>query len=116
MPGRRPWTPIVERAAAIVREYETAVTLRQVHYRLVAEGDQTGYRNTSSDYKILSRITSDARREGTFPPLLDRTRTIDRPTTFEPSDWRPRSTQPATTYARAATSPLRRSISRATPT
>jgi hypothetical protein len=83
--ARKDWAPIVARAAEIVRSYETAVTLRQVHYRLVAEAELTdsGYRNTESDYKNLSRLTAAARRDGEFPPLLDRTRTIDRPTTYE---------------------------------
>jgi hypothetical protein len=58
---------------AIVEEYDTAVTLRQVHYRLVAEATG-GYQNTQNDYKNLSRLTAEARRNGGFPPLLDRTR------------------------------------------
>jgi hypothetical protein len=82
--NRKAWAPIVARAAAIVAAYDTAVTLRQVHYRLVAEAPDTGagYRNTETDYKNLSRLTAAARREGEFPPLLDRTRTIDRPQTW----------------------------------
>ena len=36
--SRKSWPPIIERAAKIVREYDTAVTLRQLFYRLVAEG------------------------------------------------------------------------------
>jgi hypothetical protein len=93
MPGRQPkenpmarkaWPPILARAAAIVEEYDTAVTLRQVHYRLVADADTSGsgYLNTENDYKNLSRLSAEARRDGTFPPLLDRTRTIERPVTF----------------------------------
>jgi hypothetical protein len=78
---RKNWQPIIARAAAIVAGYDTAVTLRQVHYRLVAEA-AFGYRNTENDYKNLSRLSAAARREGTFPPLLDRTRAIERPTTF----------------------------------
>jgi hypothetical protein len=79
--ARKEWAPIVARAAAIVDEYDTAVTLRQVHYRLVAEA-AFGYLNTENDYKNLSRLTAAARREGTFPPLLDRTRAIERVPTF----------------------------------
>ena len=87
--ARKDWAPIIDRAAEIVDEYDTAVTLRQVHYRLVAEAEQTGsgYRNVEPDYKNLSRLTAEARRDGTFPPLLDRTRTIERATTFDnPAD------------------------------
>jgi hypothetical protein len=84
--SRKAWAPIIERAAEIVEEYDTAVTLRQVHYRLVAEAE-SGYRNTESDYKQLSRRSAAARRDGTFPPLLDRTRTIERRTTWDsPAD------------------------------
>jgi hypothetical protein len=39
------------------------MTLRQVHYRLVARGD-TVYTNTQKDYDNLSRWLRDARREG----------------------------------------------------
>lgn len=83
--ARKDWTPIIERAAEIVEEYDTAVTLRQVHYRLVAEAELTGsgYRNTENDYKQLSRRSAAARRDGTFPPLLDRTRTIERAATWD---------------------------------
>jgi hypothetical protein len=83
--ARKTWQPIIGRAAAIVEEYNTAVTLRQVHYRLVAEAELTGsgYLNTENDYKNLSRLSAEARRNGTFPQLLDRTRTIERATTWE---------------------------------
>jgi hypothetical protein len=73
------WPPIVARAAEIVEEYETAVTLRQMFYRLFAE-DLID--NIESDYKKLSHLTARARREGTFPPLMDRTRLIERVQTF----------------------------------
>jgi len=68
------WDPIVSQAAEIVNEYSTSVTLRQVFYRLVASG---AIRNREADYKHLSRLTADARRQGWFPPLLDRTRKIE---------------------------------------
>src|SRR5436190_16423239 len=81
MPGqRKPWTPIVERAAEIVESYDTAVTLRQVFYRLVAEGLIA---NKQTEYNMLSRVTATARREGTFPALVDRTRSIERPPAFD---------------------------------
>lgn len=83
--ARKDWAPISARAAELVDEYDTAVTLRQVHYRLVAEAADTGsgYTNTESDYKNLSRLTAAARRDGTFPALLDRTRTIERAQTWD---------------------------------
>ena len=71
----RDWFDILEHAAAIVRSYNTRVTLRQLFYRLVA--DQT-LRNTRSEYGQLSAKTAQARREGWFPALMDRTRDIER--------------------------------------
>lgn len=70
------WAPVVERAAVIAESYDTAVTLRQVFYRLVSE---QLIPNTLSAYKRLSDRTSEARRDGTFPALLDQTRKIERP-------------------------------------
>lgn len=64
--ARKTLSPIIARAAAIVAAYATAVTLRQVHYRLVAEAFG-GYRNTENDYKNLSRLSAEARRNGAFP-------------------------------------------------
>lgn len=67
-------------------ESATGVTLRQLHYRLVADPD-TGYPNLQSFYKRLSERTAEARREGTFPDLIDRTSTIVRPVFFDgPAD------------------------------
>ena len=73
MKQRIAWAPVIERAAAIVRSYRTAVTLRQVFYRLVSE---EAIPNTENAYKRLSRLTARARRAGTFPPLADATREI----------------------------------------
>jgi hypothetical protein len=69
------WPTVVNRAAAIVREYATGVTLRQLHYRLVAA---QLIPNTATAYKTLSARTAEARRAGTFPDLIDRGRTIHR--------------------------------------
>lgn len=71
---------VLPHAAAIVRSYETGVTLRQLFYRLVSDGTLP---NTDSAYKGLSRTSAQARREGTFPPLFDRTRTIHRHQSFD---------------------------------
>ena len=73
MKRRIAWAPVIERAAAIVRSYRTAVTLRQVFYRLVSE---EAIPNTENAYKTLSRLTGRARRAGTFPALADATREV----------------------------------------
>jgi hypothetical protein len=65
----RQWQPIVDEARRIANSYGTAVTLRQLHYRLVASG-VGGYINTDPCYKPLSRLTSDERREGNVPAAL----------------------------------------------
>ena len=76
---RPDWPALLEHAAAIVASYDTSVTLRQLFYRLVAAGLLL---NTTNAYKSLSRYTAEARRAGTFPALMDRTRTIHRYQTF----------------------------------
>jgi len=74
------WPAILEHAATLTRSYDTAVTLRQLFYRLVAAELLP---NTSSAYKQLSSRTAEARRVGAFPALVDRTRSIHREATFE---------------------------------
>ena len=76
---RLEWDAIVRQAAAIVRGYDTSVTLRQLYFRLVAAGTLP---NSTTAYKTLSSVTAEARRRGTFPALIDRTRTIHRYETF----------------------------------
>jgi hypothetical protein len=73
---RLAWPAVLERAANIVASYDTGVTLRQLFYRLVADGTIP---NTAQAYKGLSRASAEARRAGTFPALVDRRRSIDRP-------------------------------------
>lgn len=77
----RSWIPIINEAARIARSYSTAVTLRQLHYRLVA-ASIGGYENTQTCYKQLSSLTAEERREGNFPALSDRTRGVKRPLSF----------------------------------
>lgn len=72
---------IIPEAARIAASYTTAVTLRQLHYRLVA-ANVHGYLNNMSCYKQLSAHTSEARRAGLFPPLSDFTRGVNRPLSF----------------------------------
>jgi hypothetical protein len=69
----------LERAAEIVSSYDTGVTLRQLFYRLVSEELLP---NTLTAYKTLSARSAEARREGWFPALIDRGRSIHRYQTF----------------------------------
>jgi hypothetical protein len=76
---RPEWRVLLNRAAKIVKSYDTLVTLRQLFYRLVAAQLLP---NTTNAYKSLSRYTAEARRAGLFPALMDRGRTIHRNQTF----------------------------------
>lgn len=77
------WGPILEKAAEIVRSYDTGVTLRQLFYRLVAAEVLP---NTQVAYKTLSARTAEARRDGWFPALIDRHRVIHRNRAFTGPD------------------------------
>ena len=77
--SRLDWPRILERAAEIVDSYETGVTLRQLFYRLVAAQLLP---NSITAYKTLSARTAQARRDGDFPALVDRTRSIHEGLTF----------------------------------
>jgi hypothetical protein len=79
--ANRNWIPIINEAERIALSYSTPVTLRQLHYRLVAAG-VGGYENTQTCYKQLSALTAEERREGRFPQLSDRTRGVERPLSF----------------------------------
>ena len=76
---RYDWPNLLARAKAIVKSYDTLVTLRQLFYRLVAAQLLP---NTTNAYKALSKHTAEARRAGTFPALMDRGRAIHRYQTF----------------------------------
>jgi len=80
---RRDWSAILDKAATIVVSYETSVTLRQLFYRLVAAEILP---NTQVAYQTLSSRTAAARRRGTFPTLIDRTRGIHRYQSFRGPD------------------------------
>lgn len=84
MPGqsrtRRSWPLILNHARQIMDASPFQFTLRQLFYRLVADGT---LRNTRSEYTQLSSKTAEARREGTFPQFVDRTREIHQPPFFE---------------------------------
>jgi hypothetical protein len=77
--GRVRWKPTLAHSAAVVESYDTGVTLRQLFYRLVADGTLP---NIDSYYRRLSAMTAEARRERTFPDLLDRTSRIEVPRSF----------------------------------
>jgi hypothetical protein len=64
---------ILDKAAEMVRESETGVTLRQLFYMLVSEGI---IENTRGNYTALSSTSAIARRDGIFPELIDQTRDI----------------------------------------
>ena len=55
------------------------MTLRQLFYRLVSA---QVIPNSQGAYKRLSALTAEARRDGDFPALIDRGRTIHQSTTF----------------------------------
>lgn len=81
---RKNWKTILTEAARIIEEYDTPVTLRQLFYRLVS---LVLLPNTRTAYQQLSHTSAKARRDGTFPELLDRTRIIYRNTAFySPTD------------------------------
>lgn len=73
---RTDWGHVLDRAYDIVESYDTGVTLRQLFYRLVSE---ELIPNTTVAYKTLSSRTAAARRDGTFPALVDRVRRVSRP-------------------------------------
>ena len=82
-PSRIDWKALLVEAVAIVESYDTDVTLRQLFYRLVSIGRIP---NTKSAYGRLSSVTAEARRQDAFPALIDNTRTIDRPFSFDGPD------------------------------
>jgi hypothetical protein len=71
--SRYDWAAIIPAARAIVGSYDTPVTLRQLFYRLVSVELLP---NKLAAYKSLSSTTAELRRQGTFPDLSDRTRSI----------------------------------------
>ena len=81
------WPAVLDQARAIVAEYDTAVTLRQLFYRLVAAEVLP---NTQTAYKTLSDRTAAARRADDFPDLVDNNRSIHEPMTFAESGRRAR--------------------------
>jgi hypothetical protein len=81
--ARIAWTPVIDRAHAIVEAFAVSMTLRQLFYRLVAE---ELIPNASYPYKRLSSLTAQGRRAGTFPRLIDPTRELYVPLAFDGPD------------------------------
>ena len=82
--GRRiNWPNILDIARSLDTSTTGPPTLRQLHYRAVA---RQLIPNTETAYKRLSSLTAKGRRDGTFPALVDRTREIDEPLTFDDPD------------------------------
>lgn len=71
----------IEQANAIIEEYGTAMTLRQLHYQFVA---RDLYDNTKQNYKKLGDIVRNARMGGVidWDAIEDRTRSLYGKTTF----------------------------------
>ncbi|MFD5565857.1 hypothetical protein [Kitasatospora griseola] len=79
--SRLQWAGIVNRAAVIVTGYDAVggCTLRQVYYRLVAEGLVP---HTAPTYRRLSARLAQARRDREFPDLIDPLREVHAPTSW----------------------------------
>ncbi len=81
---RRKWPPIIGRAAALASAFEERFgrppTLRRNHYELVSDMSATaaGYQNTLGDYKRLSALSAQGRRDGYFPDFSETVRTLTR--------------------------------------
>ena len=73
--GLPTYEEVVEAALDVFKQYDTALTLRQLYYRLVS---RHLFPNTINSYKRLSRLMVRAREEGAVPVncLEDRSRRI----------------------------------------
>ena len=73
--GLPSYEEVVEAALEVFEQYDTALTLRQLYYRLVS---RQLFPNTINSYKRLSRLMVRAREEGAVPVncLEDRSRRI----------------------------------------
>jgi hypothetical protein len=73
MTARVKWVQVLDAAREVAAEYQRAMTLRQLFYRLVVDKVLP---NLQSYYRRLSAYTAAARRDGTFPDLVDESRDI----------------------------------------
>ena len=74
------WADVLDHGARIAESYDEPPTLRQLFYRLVADGTLP---NTVNYYRRLGARTAEARREGTFPALTDNSSEVIRQTSFD---------------------------------
>ena len=74
------WADVLDHGAGIAESYDEPPTLRQLFYRLVADGTLP---NTQNYYRRLGAMTAAARREGTFPSLTDNSRGVIRYRSFD---------------------------------
>jgi len=67
---------ILKAVQNVISSYTQKLTLRQIYYRLVSK---LVIKNTISQYKYLSRILEDARKDGLIPykAIEDRTRDVN---------------------------------------
>lgn len=77
------WPPIIADARTWAAGMNPPPTLRQVFYHLVA---QQAFPNEQKNYRRLSSLTAQARRDGTFPALTDETRGIVAPPAWDDPD------------------------------
>lgn len=92
--NRIAWEPVVEMGATYVQRSKLPLTLRDVWYYLYSLGCFTPAgvvktdphaeaRRLQGTYKRLSELTSQGRREGSFPDLVDETRAVYVPASWE---------------------------------
>jgi hypothetical protein len=74
---------ILPHARDIALSYDTRVTLRQLFYRLVADGSVP---NIRSSYQRFSSYSAEWRRRGTFPALYDKESRVEQHITFTGAD------------------------------
>lgn len=75
---------ITEKSVGVLREYSSGITLRQLYYRLVAQG----MTNDINHYKRVIKAMVDARWEGVvdFNAFIDRERSMEGSTEASPTD------------------------------
>jgi hypothetical protein len=73
------WADVLDHGARIARDYDEPPTLRQLFYRLVADGTLP---NLDGYYRRLAGKTAEARRVGEFPSLTDNSSEVIRQTSF----------------------------------
>jgi hypothetical protein len=77
------WADVLDHGARIARSYDEPPTLRQLFYRLVADGTLP---NLDNYYRRQAAKTAEARRGGTFPSLTDNSSEVTRYQSFDSPD------------------------------